>query len=104
MLCGKPVVSFDIDGAREVVNESTGLLIEPENTEQLTGACRKLIEDCDLRHTLGENARQSVIEKFAPETMLQVIEDTYSQLTRQKPLRRQPETQSDHCDCDGQQQ
>ena len=81
MLCGKPVVSFDIDGAAEVVNESTGFLIEPESTEQLTGACRKLIEAPDLRQTLGENARQSVIEKFAPETMVRVIEDTYSQLT-----------------------
>ncbi len=80
MLCGKPVVSFDIDGAAEVVNEGTGLLIEPENTAQLTDACRALIEDADLRHTLGESARQSVIEKFAPETMLRVIEDTYNQL------------------------
>ena len=104
MLCGKPVVSFDIDGAAEVVNESTGLLIEPENTAQLTVACRKLIDDPDLRHTLGENARQSVIEKFAPETMIQVIENTYNQLTHAKTLRTQPETRPNHSDCGGQQQ
>ena len=86
MLCGKPVVSFDIDGAAEVVNESTGFLIEPENTAQLTGACRKLIEYPDLRQTLGDNARRSVVDKFAPETMLQVIENTYNGLIHAKNL------------------
>jgi len=80
MLCRKPVVSFDIDGAAEVVNPDTGFLIEPENIDQLTDACRRLIKDADLRERLGENACRSVVEKFAPETMLGVIEETYNQL------------------------
>jgi glycosyltransferase involved in cell wall biosynthesis len=79
MLCGKPAVSFDIDGAREVVNENTGRLIEPENVEQLTMACAELIEDGNLRKRLGENARESVKEKFAPQTMVNTIEVVYNQ-------------------------
>jgi glycosyltransferase involved in cell wall biosynthesis len=43
MLCGKPAVSFDVDGAKEVVNENTGRLIEPKNVEQLTEACARKI-------------------------------------------------------------
>jgi len=83
MLCGKPVVSFDVDGAREVVNENTGRLIEPKNIEQLTKACAELIEDEDLRKKLGENGRESVKEKFAPETMVDTIEAVYRKLLKQ---------------------
>ncbi len=80
MLCGKPVVSFDIDGAREVVNAGTGFLTEPEDVEQLTDACSKLIESEELRRSLGENGRESVIEKFAPDTMVDTIETVYNHL------------------------
>ena len=82
MLCGRPVVSFDVDGAREVVNENTGRLIEPKNVEQLTKACAELIKDQDLRMKLGENGRESVKEKFAPETMVETIEAVYEKLLK----------------------
>jgi glycosyltransferase involved in cell wall biosynthesis len=77
MLCGKPVVSFDIDGAKEVVNENTGLLIEPENIDQLTAACEKLLENPDLRRHLGQNGKAAVTQQFAPETMVNAIETVY---------------------------
>jgi glycosyltransferase involved in cell wall biosynthesis len=80
MLCGKPVVSFDVDGAREVVNESTGRLIKPKNVEQLTKACAELIEDENLREKLGEAGREFVKEKFAPEVMVSKIEQVYNKL------------------------
>jgi len=77
MLCGKPAVSFDVDGAKEVVNEKTGRLIEPENIEELTKVCAELIENKKLREELGEAGRESVKEKFAPETMVDTIEAVY---------------------------
>ena len=80
MLCGKPAVSFDIDGAREVVNENTGRLIEPRNVEQLTKACAELIEDPGLRDKLGRVGRDFVKEKFAPEKMVDTIEAVYRKL------------------------
>jgi glycosyltransferase involved in cell wall biosynthesis len=80
MLCGRPAISFDVDGAREVVNENTGRLIEPKNVEQLTGACAELIEDKNLRERLGEQGRESVKKKFAPETMVDTIEEVYRKL------------------------
>ncbi len=84
MLCGRPAISFDVDGAKEVVNENTGRLIEPKNIEQLTKACAELIEDEDLRKKLGENGRNSVKEKFAPETMVDTIEAVYRKLLNQQ--------------------
>jgi glycosyltransferase involved in cell wall biosynthesis len=80
MLCGKPVVSFDIDGAREVVNESTGQLIESKNVEQLTVACAELLKDSDLREKLGRAGRESVKQKFAPDTMVDTIESVYKRV------------------------
>jgi glycosyltransferase involved in cell wall biosynthesis len=84
MLCGRPAISFDVDGAREVVNENTGRLIEPKNVEQLTSACVELMEDENLRKKLGEQGRESVKEKFAPETMVDTIEAVYRKLLGQQ--------------------
>jgi len=86
MLCGRPVVSFDVDGAREVVNENTGRLVEPKNVERLIQACAELIEDKDLRHRLGRAGRESVKKKFAPETMVDTIETVYKKLLEKKSL------------------
>jgi len=96
MLCAKPTVSFDVDGAREVVNESTGRLIEPpcsgrlrpdeKNVERLTKACAELIEHKDLRDRLGKAGRESVKEKFAPEKMVDTIESVYKKLTTNNEL------------------
>jgi glycosyltransferase involved in cell wall biosynthesis len=80
MLCGRPAISFDVDGAREVVNENTGWLIEPKNVEQLIEACAELIGDRDLRQKLGRAGRESVKEKFAPDTMVDTIEEVYKKL------------------------
>ena len=82
MLCAKPAISFDVDGAKEVVNENTGRLIEPKNIEQLTNACAELIEDKVLRDRLGKAGREFVKDKFAPETMVDTIEAVYEKLLR----------------------
>ncbi len=80
MLCARPAISFDVDGAREVVNEATGRLIEPKNVPQLIAACAELIADKSLREKLGQTGRESVRTKFAPDTMVDTIEDVYRKL------------------------
>ena len=80
MLCGKPVISFDVDGAREVVNKSTGRLIEPKNVSQLIEACAELVQDKTLREKLGQTGREFVRTRFAPDTMVDTIEKVYDSL------------------------
>ena len=80
MLCAKPTVSFDIDGAKEVVNADTGFLIPPKDVTALTTACAELIQNAELRKTLGQKAGESVIEKFAPDTMVNTIEAVYKKI------------------------
>jgi len=84
MLCGRPAISFDVDGAKEVVNGTTGRLIEPGNVKQLTSACAELIADEKLRQKLGAAGRESVREKFAPDKMVDIIERVYNQLLEDK--------------------
>lgn len=80
MLCVRPAISFDVDGAREVVTDSTGRLIQPKNVDQLTAACAELIENRPLREKLGRQGRESVKQKFAPNTMVDTIEAVYNRL------------------------
>jgi glycosyltransferase involved in cell wall biosynthesis len=82
MLCGRPAISFDVDGAREVVNANTGRLIEPKNVPQLIEACAELIADKPLRGRLGQAGQESVKTKFAPDTMVDTIERVYGQLVK----------------------
>lgn len=80
MLCGRPAISFDVDGAREVVNDSTGRLVEPKDTGRLVEVCAELIQDKVLRERLGQAGRESVKTKFAPDTMVDTIEEVYKKL------------------------
>ncbi len=80
MLAGKAVISFDIDGAKEVVNDKTGYLLEPENVEALVEACDQLIRYPQLRETLGQDGRELVKKMFAPKTMVDTIDKVYSRL------------------------
>ena len=82
MLCSRPVISFDVDGAREVVTPDTGRLIRPKDIPQLTEACEELIQDPSLRARLGRNGLASVKKRFAPETMVDTIERVYGEVRR----------------------
>lgn len=82
MLCSKAAISFDIDGASEVVNSDTGRLVEPENVEQLTAVYAELIANESLRIKLGETIREFVREKFSPKTMVDIIEKVYNRLLK----------------------
>ena len=82
LLCSKPAISFDVDGAREVVNENTGRLIPPKDVTALINACSELIENKTLRETLGRIGLQTVKTKFAPDTMVDVIENVYRKLVK----------------------
>ncbi|MGD0785145.1 MAG: glycosyltransferase family 4 protein [Sedimentisphaerales bacterium] len=80
MLCAKPAISFDIDGANEVVNPDTGRLVEPENVQDLIEECAELIANANLRTKLGSAGREYVKEKFSPKTMVDKIEQVYKAL------------------------
>ncbi len=64
MATGLPVVTSDISGIPELVDdESTGLLVPCRDPESIAGALARLEDDAQLRRRLGENAREKVREE-----------------------------------------
>ncbi|MBS3820145.1 MAG: glycosyltransferase [Planctomycetes bacterium] len=80
MLAGLPVVSYDVDGAPEVVNAETGMLVPPGDVDGLAAAVRVLVDSPDLRQTLGRHGRTLCRERFDHETMVADIEAAYEGL------------------------
>lgn len=81
LLAGKPVVSFDIDGAREVVKTGeTGFLLPPRAVPPLVDALSALITDPLLRERLGSTGRERCRHVFRHEYMTQQIRKLYEQL------------------------
>lgn len=76
--CGIPVVASRVGGVPEVVvHEETGLLVEPEDSEQFAAALLRLVEDAELRTALGRAGREFVIERFEWSRCLAAMEDVY---------------------------
>lgn len=81
LISGRPVVSYDVDGAREVVfSDRTGYLARPGNVEELTEGLRKLIADPDKRQRFGAEGQALFTDQFRHETMTERIRDVYRQV------------------------
>ncbi len=71
MRAGLPVVSSDVGGIREAVEEGeTGLLVPAQDPTALRGALRRLIVDRQLRHAMGGAARRRYQEHFMIDAMI----------------------------------
>lgn len=82
---GKPCVSFDIDGAPEVViDDKTGYLVEPFDYETLADRVARLLEDKEMRDRFGENGRRHVDPNFRAEKMVADIAQVYQTLLTKK--------------------
>jgi glycosyltransferase involved in cell wall biosynthesis len=91
MLAGRPVVSFDLDGAPEVVLPGeTGLLIEPGDKAGLARAVVGLGRDPGRRAALSARGRAACREAFGLETLVRSIDRLYRGLLREKRLPEPP--------------
>lgn len=69
-----PVVSTDISGVREaVVNNKTGFLVRPRNSDALIVPIMKLIHDKSLRSQMGREGRKRVSEMFNQKDIIQAV-------------------------------
>lgn len=81
LAAGKPVVSWDCDGAREACRDGeTGFLLHPGDRAGLRRALLQLAEDEPLRRRLGEAGRAWARENFRVETMVAALEKLYRRL------------------------
>ncbi len=68
MSCGTPVVGFDIGGIPDMVIEGeTGLLVEPENSLDLSMKIEMVLSDTRLKNCMSLKARKSILETYTLE-------------------------------------
>ncbi len=80
LLAGRPVISYDIDGAREVVLPETGILLQPRDLPGLAAAILRLAADPALRETMGQEGRRRFADQFRHETMTRQLRSLYERL------------------------
>ena len=81
MYLSTPVISTTVSGIPELIdNNVDGLLVEPNNVEQLANKCEKLLIDKNLRKQMGQNGRQKVCNTFYTENCEEVLIKSWSKI------------------------
>lgn len=72
--CGRPIVTTDMPGCREIVHDGdNGLLVPARDPARLADALATLVADAGLRRRLGARGRERAVAEFAE---ARVIADT----------------------------
>ncbi|MBN1162287.1 glycosyltransferase family 4 protein [Patescibacteria group bacterium] len=72
MYGGCVVVSYNVGGVSDaVIDNSTGILVEPGNSSQFINKVYNIIEDTNLRNTLSKNAKEKAQNDLTSEKMVE---------------------------------
>ena len=78
---GRPIVTTDSVGCRDtVVDGKNGFMIPIKDSDALATALKKLIDNPELRQTMGKNAREFAVNKFDINDVVKVHLDVYNNL------------------------
>jgi glycosyltransferase involved in cell wall biosynthesis len=79
--CGKPIVTTDVPGCREVVCDGdNGLLVPVRDSKALSIALRRLIDNSELRSQMGRRGREIALTEFSSEHVIARTLDVYKEL------------------------
>lgn len=79
--CGRPIVTTDAPGCREIVRHGVnGLLVPVRNSQALADALQKLIENPALRAEMGARGREIVVNEFSEEKVIRETLAVYQEL------------------------
>ena len=88
LLSERPVVSYDIDGAPEVViDRETGRLVPPASVAELADAVIELLADPARAKQMARRGRDLCLDLFPVERMVRDIDEVYQELLERKGLR-----------------
>ena len=75
---GRPVVTTDSVGCRDtVIDGKNGFMVPIKDSDALAAALKKLIDNPELRQTMGKNAREFAVSKFDINDVVKVHLDVY---------------------------
>lgn len=76
-----PVIATNIRGCREaVVNEKTGLIIPPKNSEKLAEALIKLLTDQKMSYNFGQAGKERVQQEYDENLVFERLAKFYQEL------------------------
>lgn len=85
VLLAKPIVTFDVEGAKEVVKESyNGYIIAPKNSELLAEKLLQLSQDLRRAEEMGRNGLNLVSDRWDKEVMVEETVNVYRTLKYRK--------------------
>ena len=73
--CGMPAVSTNVGGIPEIVNESNGILVPPQEPEKLADAMQTMLQT--YRNYDADILRDGIIKKFSNETVGKLLNHIY---------------------------
>ena len=81
-MMGKPMISCEIGTGTSFVNkhEETGLVVKPENVDEMADAMRMLLEKNTLSQKLGHNARSRYENMFSGKALGKAYSAVYQEL------------------------
>lgn len=78
MAAAKPLVATSVGGTPEaVIDEVTGLLVPPADSDALSDAIIRLVGDVDLQKRLGNAGRQRVEQNYSVEQYVARLDEMY---------------------------
>jgi glycosyltransferase involved in cell wall biosynthesis len=87
MAAGKPAVSFDLDGAHEVIRDGvTGRLVTACDQDRLCRALIDLLKNPDRARAMGATGREIVRHTWTVEAMVKGVDQVYRELLERKGL------------------
>lgn len=79
MACGCPVIATHCGGPTEIITDHIdGLLVQPDDIDELTDTLEKLVNDSKLCQTLTTNARKTVEQRFSTNVVIPKIVNFYN--------------------------
>jgi glycosyltransferase involved in cell wall biosynthesis len=87
MSFGLPVIASNVGGIPELIEDGiNGILIGPDNHNQLASAIVELLDNPDKRKLIGERVKAKIVRDFSIQKMTDKIEAQYIDLARKKGL------------------
>lgn len=81
MAASKPIIASKVGGIPEMVIEGkNGLLLSPQNAEELAAACLNLLQNPSQAQEMGKAGRKIVEERFNIPVQVKMLETLYKEL------------------------
>jgi len=87
--CGKPVVATNVGGVRDIlINNETGFLVGVNDIKAMVSKLQLLIENDELRTSMGKKATLFAAANFSKETEVENYKQLYKNLLTPKNIER----------------